>query len=239
MTRVTEKQEKFLKNIVYKGMSQREAYRDAYCNQKMSDKSVDECASRMLKNNIKVVSRLNELKMEKEGVEFFGLTEREEKFVEGLILGRSQRVSYRNAFNCRNFSEKTVDEKASRLFSTGKVQARLKQLRNRIISEAEKDTIMQGKEILQELTKTARSSLGDVLEVQVNNGMVDISLKKDFDMQNVKEMYIDRNGCLRVKMYSHMDAMKVLADLQNVKGEEMRKDNDVEVTMKTMEGVDG
>lgn len=239
MTRVTENQEKFLKNIVYKNMTQREAYRDAYQNQKMSDKSVDECASRLLKNNIKVISRLNELKMEKEGVDFFGLSEREEKFVEGLILGRSQRVSYRNAFNCRNFSDKTVDEKASRLFSTGKVQARLKQLRNRIISESEKDAIMQGKEILQELTKTARSSLGDVLDVKIDDGMVDISLKKDLDLQNVKELYFDKHGNIRVKMYSSMDAKKVLADLLNVKEGEMRKDNDVEVTMEVMEGIDG
>lgn len=235
MTRVTEKQEKFLRNIVYKNMTQREAYRDAYDNQKMSDKSVDECASRMLKNNIKVVSRLNELKMEKEGVEDFGLTLREEKFVEGLILGHSQRISYRNAFNCRNFSEKTVDEKASRLFSTDKIQARLKQLRNRIISESEKDAIMQGKEILQELTKTARCSLGDVLDVKVKDGMVDISLKQDFDMQNVKEIYKDRNGNLRVKMYSHVDAMKILADLQNVKEEDMRKDDDIKVEMGSAE----
>lgn len=235
MTRVTEKQEKFLKNIVFKNMTQREAYRDAYENKKMSDKSVDECASRLLKNNIKVISRLNELKREKEGVEFFGLSEREEKFVESLILGNSQRISYRNAFNCRNFSDKTVDEKASRLFSADKIQARLKQLRNRIISESEQDAIMQGKEILQELTKTARCSLGDVLDVKVKDGMVDISLKQDFDMQNVKEMYIDRNGNLRVKMYSHMDAKKILADLQNVKEEDMRKDDDIKVEMGSAE----
>lgn len=235
MTRVTEKQEKFLKNIVFEGMSQRDAYRDAYANQKMSDKSVDECACKLLKKNTKVISRLNELKMEKEGVEDFGLSLREEKYVEGLILGQSQRISYRNAFSCKNFSDKTVDEKASRLFKTGKVQARLKQLRNRIISESEKDTIMDGKEILEELTKTARSSLGDVLNVNVKNNEIDITLKDNFDMRNVKEMYLDRNGNLRVKMHSHIDAMKILADLQNVKEEEMRKDNDIKVEMGSAE----
>lgn len=238
MTRVTEKQEKFLKNIVFKGMSQRDAYRDAYCNQKMSDKSVDECACKLLKKNTKVISRLNELKMEKEGVEDFGLSLREEKYVEGLILGQSQRISYRNAFNCKNFTDKTVDEKASRLFKTDKIQARLKQLRNRIISEIEKDAIMDGKEILEELTKTARSSLGDVLKVNVKNGEIDITLKDNFDMRNVKEMYLDRNGNLRVKMHSHIDAMKILADLQNVKEEGLRKDQEIQITMKPMEGME-
>ena len=38
MSKVTEKQEKFLQNIVYKGMSQREAYKDAYPNTRAKDK---------------------------------------------------------------------------------------------------------------------------------------------------------------------------------------------------------
>lgn len=227
MTRVTEKQEKFLRNIVFKGMSQREAYRDAYENTRMKDKSVDEAASKLLKNT-KVIPRLNELRMEKEGVEFFGLTNREEKFVEGLILGQSQRISYRNAFNCRNFSDKTVDEKASRLFKTDKVQARYKQLLKQVIDASEKDAVMKGTEILQELTRISRSSLGDVLDVKVQNRKVDISLKENMDMRNVKELYVDRNGNVRVKMYSPVDAMMKLAVLQNV-AKENATDNRIEV----------
>lgn len=237
MGRVTEKQEKFLKNIVYKSMSQREAYRDAYDCERMTDKSIDECASKLLKNT-KVISRKKELQREKDGVEFFGLTEREEKFVEGLILGQSQRESYKNAFNCKNFKDKTVDEKACRLFNTDKIKARYKQLQNQIIQEAEKDAIMQGQEILMGLTRIARSSLGDVLDVKITDkGMIDIGLKQEFDMRNVKEMYLDRNGCLRVKMYSPIDAMTKLADLQNVKNEEMRKDNEIVVNIVPLEGM--
>ena len=59
---LTEKQEKFVQNIL-QGMNQAEAYRSAYPNQKMSDKTVWEAASRLMKNN-KVVARLTELRNE-------------------------------------------------------------------------------------------------------------------------------------------------------------------------------
>jgi phage terminase small subunit len=45
------------------GMSQADAYRSAYPNNKMSDKTVWEAASRLMSND-KVVARLNELRNE-------------------------------------------------------------------------------------------------------------------------------------------------------------------------------
>lgn len=58
--RLTESQEKFVQNLL-KGMSQREAYRDAYPNCKATDKTVDENASRLLNGNPKVLARYDEL----------------------------------------------------------------------------------------------------------------------------------------------------------------------------------
>ena len=59
---LTAKQEQFVQNII-QGMSQADAYRSAYPNQKMSDKSVWETASKLM-TNPKVVSRLTELRNE-------------------------------------------------------------------------------------------------------------------------------------------------------------------------------
>ena len=59
---LTAKQEQFVQNII-EGMSQADAYRAAYPNQKMSDKSIHEAASRLMKNN-KVVTRLTQLREE-------------------------------------------------------------------------------------------------------------------------------------------------------------------------------
>ena len=59
---LTEKQEQFVRNII-EGMNQTEAYRAAYPNTKMSDKTISEAASRLMTNS-KVVARLQELRGE-------------------------------------------------------------------------------------------------------------------------------------------------------------------------------
>lgn len=59
---LTANQEAFVQNII-QGKSQAEAYRSAYPKQKMSDKTVWEAASRLMKNG-KVIARLTELRNE-------------------------------------------------------------------------------------------------------------------------------------------------------------------------------
>lgn len=59
---LTAKQEQFVQNII-QGMSQADAYRSAYPNQRMSDKTVWETASKLMANH-KVITRLTELRNE-------------------------------------------------------------------------------------------------------------------------------------------------------------------------------
>ena len=59
---LTPKQEQFVQNII-QGMSQADAYRSAYPNQRMSDKTIWESASKLM-SNPKVVTRLTELRNE-------------------------------------------------------------------------------------------------------------------------------------------------------------------------------
>lgn len=59
---LTANQEQFAQNII-QGMSQADAYRAAYPNQRMSDKTVWEAASRLMANS-KVMARLTELRDE-------------------------------------------------------------------------------------------------------------------------------------------------------------------------------
>lgn len=59
MSKLTTKQELFVQNLVA-GQSQRQAYRSAYNAKKMTDKTVDETANKLLKNP-KVSARYREL----------------------------------------------------------------------------------------------------------------------------------------------------------------------------------
>ena len=57
---LTAKQEKFVQCII-EGMSQADAYRSAYSAKRMSDKTIHEAASRLLKDS-KIAARLTELR---------------------------------------------------------------------------------------------------------------------------------------------------------------------------------
>lgn len=56
------------------------------------------------------------------------LTTKQEIFVQQLVAGQSQRQAYRQAYNAEKMTDKTVDEKASKLFKDGKVRARYRAL---------------------------------------------------------------------------------------------------------------
>ena len=56
------------------------------------------------------------------------LTPKQEKYVQGIISGMSQREAYKSSYDCSKMKDKTVDEKASRLMANGKVRARYDEL---------------------------------------------------------------------------------------------------------------
>lgn len=52
------------------------------------------------------------------------LTDKQEKFVQELIKGKSQREAYKIAYNTKKMTDKSIDVKASELFNNGKVTVR-------------------------------------------------------------------------------------------------------------------
>lgn len=56
------------------------------------------------------------------------LTPKQEKFVQAIISGKTQREAYKEAYNATNMKDKTIDENACRLMSNNKVKARYEEL---------------------------------------------------------------------------------------------------------------
>lgn len=77
-TELTPKQEKFVKSIVLDGMSYSDAYRSAYNTKGMSDKTINEKASR-LKDEDKIRARIKELSAEIDSPKIMSATRRAEK----------------------------------------------------------------------------------------------------------------------------------------------------------------
>lgn len=75
---LTPKQERFVKNVVLEGMNYTEAYKDAYNTKGMTDKTVNERASR-LKDEYKISARIAELRAEIDSPKIMTVTKRAEK----------------------------------------------------------------------------------------------------------------------------------------------------------------
>ena len=63
------------------------------------------------------------------------LTVKQEKFVQGLFKGLSQREAYKQAYNAENMQPDTIDKRASEIASKGEIKGRLKELQQEYASE--------------------------------------------------------------------------------------------------------
>jgi phage terminase small subunit len=57
-----------------------------------------------------------------------GLTIKQEKYAQGLFTGLSQREAYKQAYNCENMTDKSIDECACVLAADLKVMSRIEEL---------------------------------------------------------------------------------------------------------------
>lgn len=81
------------------------------------------------------------------------LTPKQEKFVQGIIEGKSQADAYRSAYSAKNMSDNAIYREASLLMSSPKITQRLNELRNDMITPA----IMSAQERLKWLTELVNS----------------------------------------------------------------------------------
>ena len=73
------------------------------------------------------------------------LTPKQERFVQNIVSGMSQRQAYKDAYNAENMANDTIDNKACKLFNSDKIRARyeelIKMLENKAIMTAEERMI--------------------------------------------------------------------------------------------------
>ena len=119
------------------------------------------------------------------------LTAKQEKFVQNLIKGMSQREAYRNAFNNKSASDKSIDEMASKLFNTNKILSRYKELQE----EAKNEAIMSAIDRKKWLTNVIKGEeqediyiTTDDVSVKIGSKNADLNTKmKAMDILNKME----------------------------------------------------
>lgn len=80
------------------------------------------------------------------------LTAKQEKFVQNLVKGMSQREAYKNSYDAENMTDKSIDEEACRLFNDSKISSRYQEL----IERAATASVMTAQERLEFLTEVIK-----------------------------------------------------------------------------------
>ena len=83
------------------------------------------------------------------------LTIKQEKFVQNIVKGMSQREAYKNSYNANNMKDDTIDNKACNLFKQDKIRARYEELLKKI----EDKTIMTAEERQIWLSKVVKGDI--------------------------------------------------------------------------------
>lgn len=92
------------------------------------------------------------------------LTPKQEKFIQNVVSGMSQREAYKNSYNAENMKDEVIDVKACELFNDGKVKVRYQELMDKLEDEA----IMSAKERMKWLTEVINGNIKDTVYYNVN-----------------------------------------------------------------------
>jgi phage terminase small subunit len=157
------------------------------------------------------------------------LTDRQERFVQELIKGKSQREAYKLAgYKVDKMKDKIIDEKASRVFANDKVRARYEEIRSKLVKEAEEECIVSAKEVLRELKHIAFDDIKNYLDfktvktqVGINNVtgepildykvVVDLKDSSTIDTRSISEVSIGADGQFKFKLYNKESTLEKLA----------------------------
>ena len=97
------------------------------------------------------------------------LTAKQEKFVKNLIKGMSQREAYKNSYNAKNMKDKTIDNKASKLFKKDEVRARYEKLQEKAEDKAIMSAIERKKWLTQIINGEIKEDVPLMTNINSNN----------------------------------------------------------------------
>ena len=104
------------------------------------------------------------------------VTVKQEKFVQNLIKGMSQREAYKKAYNAR-YKDEVIDVRACELFNSSKIQVRYKEL----MDQLEDDSIMSAKERMKWLSEVVKNEQKETVYYQVNGKSTSIERTADLN----------------------------------------------------------
>lgn len=156
------------------------------------------------------------------------LTVKQERFVQELIKGSSQRDAYKSAYDVIKNNNNNVDSNASRLFKNEKVKARYDELMAKLIKRTEEKAIITAEEIIKGISDIAKDDIGNYLEFKTvkqivgedDDGnpvleyktVINLNDSKGINTKNISEVSLS-NGTFKFKTYARDTALYKLAEI--------------------------
>ena len=118
------------------------------------------------------------------------LTPKQEKFVQALIAGKSQREAYKEAYNATRMKDATIDSKAYLLFNKDYIRARY----NELLEEHKNKALYTREEAVNDLIWIKEEAKQDILEKgfrQANSTTYINSIK---ELATLNDLYPDKKN---------------------------------------------
>ena len=136
------------------------------------------------------------------------LTPKQEKFVQALISGMSQREAYKEAYNAANMKDETIDNKASLLFAKGEVRKRYEEL----VNENKQKALYTLENSINDLIWIKEIAKQDILNpkkgLRQGNGTIYLNAVKELNLLN--DLYPDKKA--KEESKNEKDIAKVLKE---------------------------
>ena len=121
------------------------------------------------------------------------LTPKQERFIQNIVSGMTQREAYKNSYNTENMKDETIDKEACLLFNSPKIAERYRELMDKL----EDESIMSAKERMKWLTdvvkgKVKNTSYGSNGESYENEAYISDKLKANDTLNKMRGEYVNR-----------------------------------------------
>lgn len=99
------------------------------------------------------------------------LTPKQEKFIQNIVSGMSQRQAYKDAYNAGNMTDESIDVEACKLFNDTKVSKRYQELMKKLEDTAIM-TAIEKRKLLKEMALDVGNSISDRIKaIDTDNKM--------------------------------------------------------------------
>ena len=136
------------------------------------------------------------------------LTPKQEKFVQALISGMSQREAYKEAYNAANMKNEVIDVRASELLKKSKVKVRYEEL----VNENKEKALYTLENSINDLIWIKEKAKEDILNpkkgLRQGNGTIYLNAVKELNLLN--DLYPDKKA--KEESKNEKDIAKVLKE---------------------------